>query len=63
MSIPSYSPAKMVLEVYGIALKPDVAERLNTTVNRMLKRAASLLQQQPCEFDGFVGKDPDVTGA
>ncbi|MDO8877964.1 MAG: hypothetical protein Q8M24_16875 [Pseudolabrys sp.] len=53
------SPADLVRQVYGIALPPAVAERLNAAVTRTVNRAAPLLRQQPCEFDGFAGRGPD----
>jgi len=57
------SPADTILDVYGIALAPAVTERLNVAVSRTLKRAAPLLQWQPCDVDGFGCEDKDVDDA
>ena len=53
MSNSTPTPADTILRVYGIAVQPAVAERLNASVTRMLERAAPLLERRPCEFDGF----------
>lgn len=60
MSSQPLSPTAVIRAVYGIALSPAVAERLDVAITRSLTRAASLLTKQPVDFDGFAGKSVDA---
>lgn len=54
------SPTGVISEIYGIALAPAVADRLDVAIIRSLTRAASLLKDQPVDFSGFDSKDIDA---
>ena len=54
-------PTELIRTVYGIALAPEVAARLDVVIGRSLSRVASLLSRQHIDLEGFDGSRADTT--